>query len=110
MAEAVTALRLGIAAHPTIFTEKAASCVVLSLAAARGSNYGFFVRRKCPSCGRVLEVKPPDTFRPFCSARCRSADLGKWLDGAYRIGAPVSEEDLDQGLVPDDTDSEPKLS
>jgi endogenous inhibitor of DNA gyrase (YacG/DUF329 family) len=38
------------------------------------------------------------------------ADLGKWLDGAYRISAPVSEEDLDQGLAPDDTDSERKLS
>jgi endogenous inhibitor of DNA gyrase (YacG/DUF329 family) len=25
-------------------------------------------------------------------------DLGSWLDGAYRIGAPVSEEDLDEGM------------
>jgi len=33
---------------------------------------------------------------PFCTERCRLADLGKWLDGAYRIGAPASEEDLDQ--------------
>jgi endogenous inhibitor of DNA gyrase (YacG/DUF329 family) len=31
-------------------------------------------------------------------------DLGSWLDGAYRIGAPVSEEDLDGGL-PDGQDS-----
>ena len=73
-------------------------------------DYGFSVRRKCPSCGRVVEVTPPDTFRPFCSARCRSADLGKWLDSAYRISAPICEEDLDQGVVPDDTDSERKLS
>jgi endogenous inhibitor of DNA gyrase (YacG/DUF329 family) len=58
----------------------------------------------------VAEVTPPDAFRPFCSERCRAADLGKWLDGAHRISAPLSEEDLDQGLVPDDTDSEPKLS
>jgi endogenous inhibitor of DNA gyrase (YacG/DUF329 family) len=58
----------------------------------------------------VAEVKPPDSYRPFCSARCRSADLGKWLDGGYRIGAPVSEEDLDQGLEADETDSERKLS
>lgn len=26
------------------------------------------------------------------------ADLGSWLDGAYRIGAPLSESDLDEGL------------
>jgi endogenous inhibitor of DNA gyrase (YacG/DUF329 family) len=58
----------------------------------------------------VAEVKPPDSFRPFCSERCRSADLGKWLDGAYRIGAPISEEDLDQGLLPDDGDGERKPS
>ena len=68
------------------------------------------MRRKCPSCGRVAEVPSPDAYRPFCSERCRSADLSKWLDGSYRIGAPVSEEDLDQGLVPDDTDGERKLS
>jgi uncharacterized protein len=58
----------------------------------------------------MAEVTPPDRFRPFCSERCRSADLGKWLQGGYRISAPVSEEDLDQGVVPDYTDSEPKLS
>jgi endogenous inhibitor of DNA gyrase (YacG/DUF329 family) len=58
----------------------------------------------------VAEVKPPDSFRPFCSERCRSADLGKWLDGAYRISAPLAEEDLDQGLLPDDGDGERKPS
>ena len=26
------------------------------------------------------------------------ADLGKWLGGEYRIGAPIEEEDLDEGL------------
>jgi endogenous inhibitor of DNA gyrase (YacG/DUF329 family) len=35
---------------------------------------------------------------PFCSARCRAADLGSWLNGTYRIGSPISEEDLDAGL------------
>jgi endogenous inhibitor of DNA gyrase (YacG/DUF329 family) len=39
------------------------------------------------------------------------ADLGKWLDGSYRISAPVSEEDLDQGTTPGDGEGEgePKL-
>ena len=95
--------------HIAIFTEKAPTCVVLS-PPRRRSIIVFAVRRKCPTCGRVLEVKPPDSDRPFCSERCRLADLGKWLDGGYRISAPISEEDLDQGVVPDDTDSEPKLS
>jgi uncharacterized protein len=57
-------------------------------------------------------VTPPDIFRPFCSERCRLADLGSWLDGAYRIGAPISEEDLDQSALPDrdDDDADPKPS
>jgi endogenous inhibitor of DNA gyrase (YacG/DUF329 family) len=57
----------------------------------------------------VAEVKPPDTFRPFCSERCRLADLGKWLDGGYRISSPAAD-DGDQGAEPDDPDSERKLS
>jgi endogenous inhibitor of DNA gyrase (YacG/DUF329 family) len=54
---------------------------------------------KCPTCGRPLDLgAEPTPFRPFCSERCRTADLGAWLDGAYRIGSPVSEEDLDAGI------------
>jgi len=38
-------------------------------------------RIKCPNCSKraVLE------FKPFCSKRCADLDLGKWLDGGYRI-------------------------
>ena len=50
-------------------------------------------------------AKDAQRFLPFCSERCRMADLGKWLDGAYRIGTPVTEDDLDQGL---DLDREPE--
>jgi hypothetical protein len=61
------------------------------------------VRFHCPTCRRALEgtradypTVPPTL--PFCSPRCRAADLGNWLNESYRIGSPVSEEDLDQGL------------
>jgi uncharacterized protein len=71
------------------------------------SAYLLLVRRKCPTCSRSFEESTdPSPFRPFCSQRCRAADLGKWLDGGYRITAPPSEEDLDQGL-PTDGESEP---
>jgi endogenous inhibitor of DNA gyrase (YacG/DUF329 family) len=54
---------------------------------------------KCPTCKRPLAAPPAErSFAPFCSDRCRLADLGSWLDGAYRIGAPLSETDLDEGL------------
>ncbi|MGA7740639.1 MAG: DNA gyrase inhibitor YacG [Polyangia bacterium] len=54
---------------------------------------------RCPVCKRAI---PPESasasYRPFCSQRCKLADLGSWLDGAYRISRPISEEDLDQGV------------
>jgi endogenous inhibitor of DNA gyrase (YacG/DUF329 family) len=54
---------------------------------------------KCPICKRPLAAGPAEQpFAPFCSERCRLVDLGSWLDGAYRVGAPLSESDLDEGL------------
>ena len=46
--------------------------------------------RPCPICGRT----PEDArFRPFCSARCRQVDLGRWLAGDYAIPAEPERED-----------------
>ncbi|MEN6307840.1 MAG: DNA gyrase inhibitor YacG [Anaerohalosphaeraceae bacterium] len=45
---------------------------------------------ECPICKKPVCV-PQDGqhgFFPFCSERCRLIDLGKWLDGEYRV--PVS--------------------
>ncbi|HEX3696553.1 MAG TPA: DNA gyrase inhibitor YacG [Polyangia bacterium] len=66
--------------------------------------------RKCPTCRNPLdEGAAAGPYHPFCSARCRSADLGNWLNASYRICAPVSEEDLDSGLptgTPADSDGD----
>lgn len=32
-------------------------------------------------------------YRPFCSARCRDIDLGRWLDGAYAVPAVEIDDD-----------------
>jgi endogenous inhibitor of DNA gyrase (YacG/DUF329 family) len=57
------------------------------------------MRFNCPTCGRAREgTRAEFPTLPFCSPRCRNADLGNWLSGSYRIGAPASEEDLDAGL------------
>ncbi|MDB4982943.1 MAG: yacG [Myxococcales bacterium] len=59
------------------------------------------MRFDCPTCKRSCEGTPTLAefpTLPFCSARCRAADLGSWLNGTYRIGSPISEEDLDAGL------------
>jgi endogenous inhibitor of DNA gyrase (YacG/DUF329 family) len=41
--------------------------------------------RPCPICGKPADAK----HRPFCSARCATIDLGRWLKGDYRI--PTAE-------------------
>jgi endogenous inhibitor of DNA gyrase (YacG/DUF329 family) len=71
----------------------------------------------CPTCKRTFDPPYPGedprrsraSTAPFCSARCRSADLGNWLAGAYRLSAPASDEDLDQGpaSAPDDETPSP---
>jgi endogenous inhibitor of DNA gyrase (YacG/DUF329 family) len=74
------------------------------LAVRRGSLYLFSMQRKCPTCSRVLDAAAAAPTRPFCSERCRTADLGGWLDGAYRIASPIRDEDLDQGLAKTESD------
>jgi hypothetical protein len=52
----------------------------------------------CRICRRVIEgTKEELRYGPFCSERCRSIDLGNWLDASYKITAPVEDEDLDEG-------------
>ena len=46
--------------------------------------------RPCPECG---QPSARESY-PFCSERCRSVDLNRWLKGSYAI--PVSEEDENQ--------------
>ena len=40
---------------------------------------------RCPRCGGPSVYAPANAWRPFCSARCRQADLGAWADEAYRV-------------------------
>jgi uncharacterized protein len=42
----------------------------------------------CPTCREEAAPHPDNRFAPFCSRRCRLADLGKWLDEDYRIADP----------------------
>lgn len=46
---------------------------------------------KCPICKRAAETaRALNPYAPFCSRRCRTIDLGRWLGEAYRI--PVEDE------------------
>jgi endogenous inhibitor of DNA gyrase (YacG/DUF329 family) len=44
----------------------------------------------CPRCGAAVAWVPENTFRPFCSERCRQIDMGAWAAGEYRV--PVVED------------------
>jgi len=39
---------------------------------------------KCPACRKRTEWKD-NSFRPFCSERCKLIDLGKWASEEYRF-------------------------
>jgi hypothetical protein len=45
----------------------------------------------CPTCGARVSWTPESKFRPFCSERCKTIDLGAWANESYRI--PVVERD-----------------
>ena len=50
----------------------------------------------CPTCLKKVSWVQENSFRPFCSERCKLIDLGEWASGSYAIaGESVSgEEDL----------------
>lgn len=50
---------------------------------------------RCPVCNRP-SVDRGDARFPFCSARCKMADLGRWLGGEYRIPVRQVEEEEDE--------------
>ncbi|MFH1872782.1 MAG: DNA gyrase inhibitor YacG [Pseudomonadota bacterium] len=50
----------------------------------------------CPCCGKPVEWVAENRFRPFCSARCKGADLGAWATDSYRIEATEEPQPEDQ--------------
>jgi uncharacterized protein len=48
------------------------------------------MRIVCPTCRKELKDVPADFApRPFCSPRCKLADLSNWLNGSYRFSEPL---------------------
>jgi uncharacterized protein len=41
----------------------------------------------CPRCGQPAVFAPQNKWRPFCSERCRTIDLGNWGNERYRMPA-----------------------
>jgi endogenous inhibitor of DNA gyrase (YacG/DUF329 family) len=49
----------------------------------------------CPRCSAPVLWSADNTWRPFCSERCKMMDLGAWASESYRI--PVVEHDDEDG-------------
>ncbi|HEX2476801.1 MAG TPA: DNA gyrase inhibitor YacG [Lacipirellulaceae bacterium] len=55
---------------------------------------------RCPVCNREFE-KADSPALPFCSERCRTIDLGRWLGETYSLPV-VPEPDADEPLDPEE--------
>jgi len=45
----------------------------------------------CPICGKPVEWRPENAWRPFCSERCKKIDLGAWAADDYRVAGAEPE-------------------
>lgn len=51
------------------------------------------VPRPCPICDKLVPQNSESV--PFCSDRCRSIDLARWIDGKYVISREIEQSDLE---------------
>ncbi len=52
-------------------------------------------RVACPRCGAMSSLTPENKWRPFCSERCKTIDLGLWGSDGYRIPGNQAESEAD---------------
>ena len=55
---------------------------------------------ECPGCGRATVFAPSNRWRPFCSQRCKTIDLGAWASEAYAIAGAPADEPGPEGAPP----------
>ncbi|MEO5691971.1 MAG: DNA gyrase inhibitor YacG [Usitatibacter sp.] len=55
----------------------------------------------CPGCGKTALFAPANPYRPFCSVRCRTRDLGAWASEEYKVpGKPATDDGPDADEEP----------
>jgi endogenous inhibitor of DNA gyrase (YacG/DUF329 family) len=47
---------------------------------------------KCPVCGARVEWSEASEYRPFCSERCKTIDLGAWASDRYAVPGSAAED------------------
>lgn len=54
----------------------------------------------CPICKKPVPPLGENAVFPFCSPQCKLVDLGRWLDGSYRVPGPPVESTAAEGAGP----------
>lgn len=52
-------------------------------------------RVRCPACGGASLYAPSNPYRPFCSERCKSLDLGAWASERFALPEQTPDTDPD---------------
>ena len=52
---------------------------------------------RCPICGKDARPRAKNPAAPFCSPRCKTVDLGKWLNEEYRVPTHEAPEGGEPG-------------
>ena len=47
----------------------------------------------CPACGRKVPYTTSNSWRPFCSQRCKNLDLGAWASESFRVPGEAPPDD-----------------
>lgn len=46
----------------------------------------------CSNCGELTSLGKDNPWRPFCSERCKTTDLGAWLSDRYSVAADQDDD------------------
>jgi len=54
----------------------------------------------CPTCDKGAELDSSNSYRPFCSKRCKLIDLGQWIDETYSISdTMITDSNIDSDFL-----------
>lgn len=54
---------------------------------------------KCPTCKKMVKWEKENSFKPFCTERCKLIDLGAWASGKHSIAGEKVDASLDSKLI-----------
>lgn len=64
---------------------------------------------RCPNCQKSARYDISNIFRPFCSDRCKNADIASWAEEKYQIPGPATldvDENITRSHYTDDDDQD----